>query len=69
MVQQLLQRVTAPDEEQGASAVEYGFLVTAIAALVVVVVLALGGAVQGLFSDTCTEVGTGAGRSTASCNG
>jgi pilus assembly protein Flp/PilA len=43
-------------QEDGASAVEYGLLVAGIAALVVAVVFALGGAIGGLFSDSCGTV-------------
>ena len=43
-------------DETGASAVEYGLLVTAIAALIVVIVFALGGVVTDLFAKTCSEV-------------
>lgn len=42
--------------ERGASSVEYALILTAIAAVIVLVVFALGGAVQGLFSDTCTRI-------------
>jgi pilus assembly protein Flp/PilA len=42
--------------DQGASAVEYGLLVAAIAALVVIIVFALGGIVQEVFKDTCDEI-------------
>jgi pilus assembly protein Flp/PilA len=45
------------DEETGASAVEYGLLVAAIAALIVLIVFALGGVVSSVFSDTCTAIG------------
>jgi pilus assembly protein Flp/PilA len=57
-------------EEDGASAVEYGLLVAAIAAVIVVVVFALGGMIKGAFSHTCNEVGSNAtpSSSTASCN-
>ncbi len=54
---QLLQRLVARKDEQGASAVEYGLLVAAIAALIVVIVFALGGVVKQVFSDTCTKIG------------
>ena len=67
---QLLQRLAARKDEKGASAVEYGLLVAAIAALIVIIVFALGGVVKEVFSDTCTtisdEAGTTAG---ASCAG
>lgn len=42
--------------DDGASAVEYGLLVAGIAALIVVVVFALGGFVKGAFSNTCTAM-------------
>ncbi|MGN6781806.1 MAG: Flp family type IVb pilin [Marmoricola sp.] len=42
--------------DDGASAVEYGLLVAGIAALIVVVVFALGGFVKGAFSSTCTAM-------------
>jgi pilus assembly protein Flp/PilA len=65
----LLQRLVNRKDEQGASAVEYGLLVAAIAALIVVIVFALGGVVKNVFSSTCTKIGTGASTSTASCSG
>jgi pilus assembly protein Flp/PilA len=54
-------------DESGASAVEYGLLVSAIAAVIVIVVFALGGMVSNLFSDTCKKIGNGASQTTASC--
>lgn len=44
--------------DRGASAVEYGLLVAAIAALIVVIVFALGNVVTGVFTDTCTSITT-----------
>jgi pilus assembly protein Flp/PilA len=44
------------DTEDGASAVEYGLLVAAIAALIVIVVFALGGVIQGAFHKTCSGI-------------
>ena len=40
--------------DEGASAVEYGLLVAAIAAIIILVVFALGTFVKGAFKDTCT---------------
>ncbi len=60
------QRVIARKDETGASAVEYGLLVAAIAALIVLVVFGLGRVVSGVFSETCDAVATGAATS-ASC--
>lgn len=51
---QLIQRlVNRRDEEKGASAVEYGLLVAAIAAIIVLIVFAIGKFVKQGFSDTC----------------
>ena len=46
-------------DERGASAVEYGLLVAGIAAVIVVVVFALGTTLQGVFTDTNTSITTG----------
>ena len=45
-------RLVDRKDEKGASAVEYGLLVAAIAALIVVIVFALGGVVKGVFIRT-----------------
>ena len=45
--------VNRRDEEKGASAVEYGLLVAAIAAIIVLIVFAIGKFVQGGFQKTC----------------
>ena len=52
--------------DDGASAVEYGLLVAAIAALVVIIVFALGGIVSEVFSDTCGTIKSEAGASISS---
>ncbi len=43
-------------EARGASAVEYGLLVAAIAAVIILVVFALGDNVKQLFRGTCQNV-------------
>jgi pilus assembly protein Flp/PilA len=48
--------ITRTKSEKGASAVEYGLLVAGIAALIVVIVFALGGVIEGAFKTTCDEV-------------
>lgn len=53
---QFMQRIQRRRTEDGASAVEYGLLVAAIAAIIVVIVFALGRLVQGGFSDTCSAI-------------
>lgn len=47
--------------EEGASAVEYGLLVALIAAIIVGAVFALGGVVNGAFTDTNTGITQGDG--------
>ena len=61
-------------EDEGASAVEYGLLVAAIAAIIILLVFALGSFVKGAFKDTCTSFNTAStinragAASTQSCN-
>jgi pilus assembly protein Flp/PilA len=61
----MLDRRLAKLDERGASAVEYGLLIAGIAALIVVVVFAFGGVINGIFQNTCNKVGSGA--SAGSC--
>lgn len=56
----------ASRDETGASSVEYGLIAVAIAALIVIIVFALGGVVKELFSDSCDTIKTTASV-TASC--
>lgn len=63
-----IRKVARYKNEEGASAVEYGLLVAAIAAVIVVIVFALGGVVRGVFKSTCDSIaGKGATASVASC--
>lgn len=54
------------NEDRGASAVEYGLLVAAIAALIVIVVFALGNVIQEVFQNTCDTISSEAS-TTAGC--
>jgi pilus assembly protein Flp/PilA len=56
---------SAGSSEVGASAVEYGLLISGIAAVIAVAVYLFGGTVLGLFEDTCDTFATHAG--SASC--
>lgn len=56
---QLMQRIMNRRDEKGASAVEYGLLVAAIAAIIVLIVFAIGKFVKAGFSDTCSGLKTG----------
>ena len=47
-----------PRSEEGATSVEYGLLVAGIAALMVTAVFLFGGAVVGLFDDSCGSLKT-----------
>jgi pilus assembly protein Flp/PilA len=58
--------VRSRKEEDGASAVEYGLLVAAIAAIIVLIVFVLGKFVKEGFSDTCSAF---ASQSTFSTSG
>jgi pilus assembly protein Flp/PilA len=53
-------------DDTGASAVEYGLLIAAIAAVIVVVVFALGSVVKNKFNKTCNGVNSGS-TSTSAC--
>ncbi len=46
-------------DDKGASAVEYGLLIAAIAAVIVVIVFALGSVVKDKFQKTCNSVDHG----------
>ena len=59
-----LRKSTRAEDDRGASAVEYGLMVAAIAAVIVVVVFALGGVVRDKFQSTCTAVRNGTGTTT-----
>jgi len=45
-------------EEEGASAVEYGILVAAIAAAIIIIVIAVGAQVKNAFQRVCVALGT-----------
>ena len=62
-----IRKVTQRNDE-GASAVEYGLLVAAIAALIVLIVFALGGVVKEVFTDTCTGITNKASNVEATCD-
>lgn len=51
-------------DERGASSVEYGLIVFAIAATVVVIIFALGQLTQSMYSDSCDKVAQKAAPST-----
>jgi pilus assembly protein Flp/PilA len=53
-------KLTGDVKDRGASAVEYGLMVAAIAAVIVAVVFGLGGLVKNTFTDTCDQITTGA---------
>src|SRR4029079_10226986 len=65
----LLQNIIAKRDEDGASAVEYGLLVAAIAAVIVIIVFMLGGVIKDAFKNTCNAIGTNGSGSTSACDG
>ena len=78
-MRQILERLGAPrarhgwGDEQGASAVEYGLLAALIAGFIVVAVMAFGGVVSGMFTDTetsfCSNPGPGSAQTAACASG
>lgn len=56
MLQFIQRLINRRDNEKGASAVEYGLLVAAIAAIIVLIVFAIGKFVKAGFSDTCNAL-------------
>jgi len=52
-------KLTGDVKDRGASAVEYGLMVAAIAAVIVAVVFGLGSLVKDTFSSTCTSIAEG----------
>ena len=61
MLKNLMQKLEARRDEKGASAVEYGLLIAGIAALIVVVVFALGPIIRDAFDKTCDTIGSNDG--------
>jgi len=64
---QFFRNIIAKRDEDGASAVEYGLLVAAIAAVIVIIVFTLGGFVKNAFSNTCNAIGSNGSGSAAGC--
>ena len=65
---ELFRTATSRRDDDGASAVEYGLLVAGIAAVIVLLVFALGGVMKSAFSSTCTSVTTQVTSSGQSCS-
>lgn len=59
-----VRKLSSRARDRGASAVEYGLLVAAIAAVIVAVVFALGGLINGAFNKTCSAVQSSPGATT-----
>lgn len=51
-----LRKASRRAADRGATAVEYGLMVAAIAAVIVAIVFGLGSLVQTVFSDTCSSI-------------
>ncbi len=63
-----LLKPTGQPGDEGASAVEYALLVTGIAAVIILMVFALGGFVKEAFQGTCDQIDAAMGATaTASC--
>lgn len=53
--------------DDGASAVEYALILGAIAAVIIVAVVALGGVVRSSYSNSCTKLGSAMSADTSKC--
>ena len=62
-----LRKVSRHARDRGASAVEYGLMVAAIAAVIVGVVFGLGTLVQHAFSKTCSAMSASDTGNTTTC--
>jgi len=60
--------ISPETHDEGASSVEYGLLVAAIAAVVILVLFALGTWVRGTFTDTCQQFNNAGVSSGRTCN-
>jgi pilus assembly protein Flp/PilA len=56
-------------KDEGATAVEYGLLVAAIAAVIVALVFVLGGYIKGAFQTTCKSIAANSAITNAQNNG
>jgi pilus assembly protein Flp/PilA len=66
---QYMRRIAARRRgDDGAASVEYGLLVAAIAAIIVLVVFAIGTWVQGAFNNTCDNLDAPTGGAPAACD-
>lgn len=64
-----LRKVMRDTKDRGASAVEYGLMVAAIAAVIVGIVFGLGGVVREVFTETCDSIQTQAQTDGTDCPG
>jgi pilus assembly protein Flp/PilA len=64
-----LRKVMRTAGDRGASAVEYGLMVAAIAAVIVTIVFGLGGVVANVFTKSCQDIGAAADPVAAGANG
>jgi pilus assembly protein Flp/PilA len=55
------------DDQRGASAVEYSLIVVAVAAIIVMVVFAVGALTGQMFTDTCSSLDSAYTSDSASC--
>jgi len=62
-------RLRRERDDKGATAVEYSLLVVAIAAVIVIIVFALGSQVRSMFNKTCDSISSNASLTeTSSCS-
>ena len=62
-----IRKVSRKTADRGATAVEYGLMVAAIAAVIVGLVFGIGTLIKGAFQDTCDQLKTGNSTTAAKC--
>ncbi len=67
MIRHIRRILAHKSDDEGASAVEYGLLVAAIAAVIIGIVFAFGSLVKSSFKDSCDALKAGAISSSGSC--
>jgi pilus assembly protein Flp/PilA len=58
---------TTRARDEGASAVEYAMIVSAVAAVVVLIIVLLGTVVHKSYSDSCAKIGSAMSSNTSQC--
>jgi pilus assembly protein Flp/PilA len=64
-----IRRLARTAQDRGASAIEYGLMIAAIAAVIVTTVFTLGSFVEGAFTKTCAAISASPVEGSGDCTG